>query len=82
MTRVLVAGIVAGVISIVAGPRFIEFLRRKELGQQIREEGPAAPRRRSSGTPTAGGILILLAASLAFFVALEVQAHRTDGASS
>ena len=41
MTRVLVAGLVAGVISIVAGPRFIAFLRRKELGQHIREEGPA-----------------------------------------
>ena len=66
MTRVLVAGIVAGVLSIVAGPRFIQFLRRKELGQQIREEGPAAHVAKQ-GTPTAGGILILLAASIAFF---------------
>jgi phospho-N-acetylmuramoyl-pentapeptide-transferase len=66
MTRVLVAGIVAGVLSIVAGPRYIQFLRRKELGQQIREEGPAAHVSKQ-GTPTAGGILILLAASLAFF---------------
>ncbi len=67
MTRVLIAGIVAGVVSIFAGPRFIEFLRRKELGQQIREEGPARHLAKR-GTPTAGGILILLAASLAFFV--------------
>jgi phospho-N-acetylmuramoyl-pentapeptide-transferase len=66
MTRVLLAGIVAGVISIVAGPRFIEFLRRKELGQQIREEGPAGHVVKQ-GTPTAGGILILLAAAIAFF---------------
>jgi phospho-N-acetylmuramoyl-pentapeptide-transferase len=65
MTRVLVAGIVAGVLSIVVGPRFIEFLRRKELGQQIREEGPERHVAKQ-GTPTAGGILILLAASLAF----------------
>ena len=65
MTRVLVAGIVAGVISILAGPRFIAFLRREEFGQQIREEARAPPEKR--GTPTAGGILILLAASLAFF---------------
>jgi phospho-N-acetylmuramoyl-pentapeptide-transferase len=66
MTHVFVAGILAGVISIVAGPRFIEFLRRKELGQQIRAEGP--PRHvEKQGTPTAGGILILIAASLAFF---------------
>jgi phospho-N-acetylmuramoyl-pentapeptide-transferase len=65
MTSVLVAGIVAGVLSIVVGPRFIEFLRRKELGQQIREEGPERHVAKQ-GTPTAGGILILLAASLAF----------------
>jgi len=65
MTRVLIAGIVAGLISILAGPRFIEFLRRKELGQQIREEGPAGHVVKR-GTPTAGGILILIAASIAF----------------
>ena len=39
--RVLVAAIVAMVISILAGPKFIDFLRRNELGQQIREERPA-----------------------------------------
>jgi phospho-N-acetylmuramoyl-pentapeptide-transferase len=67
VTRVLVAGIVAGLISILAGPRFIKFLRRKELGQQIRAEGPAGHVVKR-GTPTAGGILILVAASIAFFV--------------
>jgi phospho-N-acetylmuramoyl-pentapeptide-transferase len=67
MTRVLVAGIIAGVVSIVVGPRFIDFLRRKELGQQIREEGPERHREKQ-GTPTAGGILILLAATGAFLL--------------
>jgi phospho-N-acetylmuramoyl-pentapeptide-transferase len=67
MSRVLVAGIIAGLISILAGPRFIAFLRRKEFGQQIREEGPESHVAKR-GTPTAGGILILLAASLAFFL--------------
>ena len=28
------------VISILVGPKFIEFLRRNEFGQHIREEGP------------------------------------------
>ena len=40
MVRVLIAGLIAMVISIVIGPKFIEFLRRNELGQPIREEGP------------------------------------------
>ena len=47
LSRVLLAGVVAMLISILAGPKFIEFLRRKELGQHIREEGPAAPRRQA-----------------------------------
>jgi phospho-N-acetylmuramoyl-pentapeptide-transferase len=72
MTRVLIAGIVAGVLSIAAGPRFIAFLRRKEFGQQIREEGPERHVAKR-GTPTAGGILILLAASIAFFAFSEYK---------
>ena len=72
MTRVLVAGLVAGVISIAAGPRFIAFLRRKELGQHIREEGPARHVIKQ-GTPTAGGILILVAAAIAFFSLSEYR---------
>ena len=75
VTRVLVAGLVAGVISIVAGPRFIAFLRRKELGQHIREEGPAGHVVKQ-GTPTAGGILILLAAAIAF---LSLSEYRITG---
>jgi phospho-N-acetylmuramoyl-pentapeptide-transferase len=49
----------------VIGPKFIEFLRRKELGQFIREEGPAGHVVKQ-GTPTMGGVLIVLAAALAF----------------
>jgi phospho-N-acetylmuramoyl-pentapeptide-transferase len=65
MPRVIVAVIVAMVVSIVVGPRFIAFLRRKEYGQQIREEGPRHHVTKQ-GTPTAGGLLIVLAAGLAF----------------
>ena len=41
MVRVLVAALVAMIVSLVVGPKFIEFLRRNEFGQHIREEGPA-----------------------------------------
>jgi phospho-N-acetylmuramoyl-pentapeptide-transferase len=67
VSRVLLAGIIAGVVSIVVGPRFIEFLRRREFGQQIREEGPERHVQKQ-GTPTAGGVLIVLAAAVAFLV--------------
>src|SRR5918995_2411185 len=67
MVRVLVAAVVAMVLSIVVGPKFIEFLRRRELGQHIREEGPQAHHLKQ-GTPVMGGVLILLAASIPFIV--------------
>jgi phospho-N-acetylmuramoyl-pentapeptide-transferase len=65
MVRVLIAGLIAMVVSIVIGPKFIEFLRRNELGQPIREEGPAGHVVKQ-GTPVMGGLLILLCALLPF----------------
>jgi phospho-N-acetylmuramoyl-pentapeptide-transferase len=64
---VLIATIVAMVISIVAGPRFISFLRLREYGQQIREEGPASHVAKQ-GTPTMGGLLILFSAAVPFLI--------------
>jgi phospho-N-acetylmuramoyl-pentapeptide-transferase len=53
------------VIAILAGPAFIRFLRRNEIGQHIREEG-LQHHVGKQGTPTMGGILVILAASIAF----------------
>jgi phospho-N-acetylmuramoyl-pentapeptide-transferase len=66
--RVLIAGLIAMVIAVVIGPKFIEALRNRGVGQQIREEGPAGHIVKQ-GTPTMGGMLILIAATLPFFAA-------------
>jgi phospho-N-acetylmuramoyl-pentapeptide-transferase len=63
--RVLAAGVVAMIVSIVVGPKFIAFLRKNEFGQHIREELPEAHRVKQ-GTPTMGGLLILVVATGAF----------------
>src|SRR5579885_2021845 len=65
MARVLVAALVGLIISILAGPAFVDFLRRHEFGQQIREEGPEHHSVKQ-GTPTMGGVLILISATVAF----------------
>jgi phospho-N-acetylmuramoyl-pentapeptide-transferase len=65
VTRVLIAALVALIVSIVVGPRFIEFLRRNEFGQHIREDGPEHHLSKQ-GTPTMGGLMILFAATVAF----------------
>jgi phospho-N-acetylmuramoyl-pentapeptide-transferase len=70
MEKVIAAGLFAMVLSIIVGPKFIEFLRRNELGQHIREEGPAGHRTKQ-GTPTMGGVLIVLAAALPFLILSE-----------
>ncbi len=67
MVDVLIAGIVAMVISIVAGPRFINFLRLREYGQPIREEGPAGHAAKQ-GTPTMGGLLIVFSAAVPYLI--------------
>ena len=65
MIRVLVAALVALVVSIVIGPKFIAFLARNEFGQHIREEGPEHHAVKQ-GTPTMGGLMILFAATIGF----------------
>ena len=65
MSRVLLAGVAALLISILAGPRFIAFLRRREYGQHIREDGPQHHMTKQ-GTPIMGGLLILAAATIAY----------------
>jgi phospho-N-acetylmuramoyl-pentapeptide-transferase len=72
VTRVLVAALVALIVSIVVGPKFIAFLRRNEFGQHIREEGPAHHFAKQ-GTPTMGGLLILFAATIAFLPVSEFR---------
>ena len=74
MERVITAGIIAMVISILAGPKFIAFLRRNEFGQPIREEGPEQHHVKQ-GTPTMGGLLIVLAMTVAF---LALSRYTTD----
>src|SRR5262249_33548857 len=50
-------------ISLLLGPALIRGLRRFQIGQSIREEGPQSHQKKS-GTPTMGGILILIATAL------------------
>jgi phospho-N-acetylmuramoyl-pentapeptide-transferase len=65
MTRVLIAALIALIVSIVVGPRFIEFLRANEFGQHIREDGPEHHLSKQ-GTPTMGGLMILFATTIGF----------------
>ncbi|MFN2326456.1 MAG: phospho-N-acetylmuramoyl-pentapeptide-transferase [Gemmatimonadales bacterium] len=54
------AVVTALLIAFVAGPRIIHRLRELKVGQVIRAEGPASHQGKR-GTPTMGGLIILLA---------------------
>src|SRR3954463_15228814 len=65
--QILIAGIAAMLITIFLGPKFIEFLREREFGQQIREEGPQEHHAKA-GTPTMGGLILFIAIAVPYLV--------------
>jgi phospho-N-acetylmuramoyl-pentapeptide-transferase len=60
--RAALAAITALGISLLAGRRIIDWLRREQIGEQVREgdAAGAVSHAHKAGTPTMGGIIILL----------------------
>ncbi len=65
--RILIAGTASLLMCVFMSPRFIAFLRRREFGQNIREEGPQGHLRKA-GTPTMGGIILFTAIAVPFLI--------------
>jgi phospho-N-acetylmuramoyl-pentapeptide-transferase len=59
-TRVALANLTALFLGLTLGPRMIRTLSALSFGQHIREEGPQSHQRKA-GTPTMGGLLIVVA---------------------
>src|SRR5437867_10109806 len=57
--RTAFASLTAMFLCIVLGPWLITRLREFQIGQQIREEGPKSHQKKA-GTPTMGGVLIVV----------------------
>ncbi len=57
-TRIICAAITALLLSFLIGPWFIDRLKSRQIGEQIRSDGPATHKKKA-GTPTMGGSLIL-----------------------
>jgi phospho-N-acetylmuramoyl-pentapeptide-transferase len=67
MGEALIAGTASLLICVFLSPKFIEFLREREFGQNIREEGPQEHHAKA-GTPTMGGIIIFTAIAIPFLL--------------
>lgn len=62
--KIILTLTIAFAAALVACPVFIRRMKMLQYGQQIREDGPARHSTKA-GTPTMGGVVILLAAALA-----------------
>jgi phospho-N-acetylmuramoyl-pentapeptide-transferase len=65
--RILIAGTASLLMCLFLSPKFIKFLRRREFGQNIREEGPQGHQTKA-GTPTMGGIIIFTSIAVPFLL--------------
>ena len=65
MRGILLSGAIAALLSFFGTPLFIKFLSNRGFGQFIRNDGPTTHQIKS-GTPTMGGLIIILAAALGF----------------
>src|SRR3989304_4260575 len=72
--RTILAALTALIFSLWFGPILIRWLRVKQLGQQIRMDGPQSHYTKA-GTPTMGGALILVAISLATLLWSDLSNH-------
>ena len=74
MGEVLIAGMAAMLICIFLGPKFIEYLRVKEFGQHIREDGPQEHHTKA-GTPTMGGLIVFASICVPYLVLSDRDAQ-------
>jgi phospho-N-acetylmuramoyl-pentapeptide-transferase len=65
--EILIAGIASLLLCMFLGPKFIDYLRQKEFGQQIRAEGPAGHHGKA-GTPTMGGLIMIVAVAVPYLI--------------
>ncbi len=67
MHELIYAGGLAFLITLLTGPAVIPVLKRLKFGQSIRQEGPERHYKKA-GTPTMGGLIIILAVTVAALV--------------
>jgi phospho-N-acetylmuramoyl-pentapeptide-transferase len=70
--RIAAGMLTALLVSLFIGPRTIAWLRRLRFGQVVREEGPQTHLMKA-GTPTMGGILIIMSSALATLLWAELS---------
>jgi phospho-N-acetylmuramoyl-pentapeptide-transferase len=69
--RTALGALTALLLLLAMGPAMIRWLRNRQIGQAIREEGPSSHRAKA-GTPTMGGLLILFSIAAATLLWMDL----------
>lgn len=72
MIGILIAASVSLIVTLLGTPLFIRFLVKKNYGQFIRQDGPTSHLTKR-GTPTMGGVVIILATVIGWLSAMAVS---------
>lgn len=72
--RCILASLTALVLSLMIGPLVIRKLSYYQIGQHIRSDGPKSHFNKA-GTPTMGGVLILIAVSISVLLWGDIENH-------
>ena len=70
--RTFIGFVLSFIFVLVAGRPFINYLKKKKFGEEIRENGPSSHYSKK-GTPTMGGVLMLLGAILSILIVGNLQ---------
>ena len=80
MKEILVSGTVATLLSFLLTPIFIKFLIARKYGQNIRDDGPTTHHVKR-GTPTMGGVVLILSALVAYFVSHLINGVKVSASA-
>jgi phospho-N-acetylmuramoyl-pentapeptide-transferase len=64
--RAGIAIVISLIISMLFGGKIIKFLKRQQVGETVRDLGLAGQKQKE-GTPTMGGIIIIMAIVIPFY---------------
>ncbi|WP_088361948.1 phospho-N-acetylmuramoyl-pentapeptide-transferase [Bacillus cereus] len=72
--KLLLLFVTSFIITILAAPLFIRFLKKFQFGQSIREEGPESHKKKT-GTPTLGGLIFLFSLTISTLAFIDLKSE-------
>jgi phospho-N-acetylmuramoyl-pentapeptide-transferase len=78
--EILLAGKITTTLSFLLTPIFIRFLAARGYGQQIRDDGPTSHHVKR-GTPTMGGLVLIISAVVAYFSSHLINGVRISASA-